>query len=144
MSTRPSGVTFLCVVNGSAALLTLLFWMMVLKRLYFPDAPDSGLDRGSMGSTLGFLVADLAWALPGLVATAVGLWRMRAWGWLMAQMMNALWIYSLTAVWVRDLYLHAITPGGILFLPFVPFSIWAIFYLWMKKSDYFTTQKSAA
>ncbi len=45
-------------------------------------------------------------------------------------MVNILWLYSMTVVWCRDLYTARISPGDVLFLPFVPFSAWAVFYLW--------------
>lgn len=126
---RPRGVTAIAIVNGVAAAITLTFWLVVQQRLF----KDGNLDRASVASTLGFMVADIIWAVPMLIISVPGLWRFQAWGWATAQLANILWMYPLTAAWTRDLYLGSISPGNLLFLPFALFSVWAAYYLWQTR-----------
>ncbi len=134
---RPRGVTTIVVVNSIAALLTVAFWGLVCVRLFAQQTPPAELDRGSLATAFGFMIGDLIWATLLLLLSVVGLWRLRSWGWLAAQMANILWIYSMTVVWSRDFYATTMSPGGILFLPFVPFSVWATFYLWNCRELFF-------
>ena len=128
---RPRCITVIAVVNAFAAVLTIAFWGLVLARLFAPGAvAPAGMDAGSVSTVFGFMVGDLVWAVLTLVVAAAGLWRMKAWGWVAAQMVNILWIYSLTVIWCRDLHLGSISPGAVLFSPFVLFSVWAVFHLW--------------
>lgn len=139
VSARPRGVTIIAVVNSVAAVITVAFWLLVWLRLYGPQATPS-LSRDAMASTLGFLVADLLWAVPLLVISIPGLLRMRFWGWVAAQGANLLWFYSLTNLWVRDLSLGSITPGDIIFLPFLLISVWAAWYLWVHRTPFFSIE----
>jgi hypothetical protein len=133
---RPAGVTAVAIINAVAAILTFAFWLLVFTRLFlghrFPDAAA----RAAAAATAGYLVADLVWALPLLAFSVAGLLRLRGWGWLLAQMVNILWLYSLTAVWVRDLFAGVISPGAVLFLPFALVAAWATFYLWRVRSRF--------
>ena len=132
---RPRGITVIAVVDAFAAMLTIAFWVLVYARLFAPGAASPGeMDAGSVSATFGFMVGDLVWAALTLVVGAVGLWRMRAWGWLAAQMVNILWLYSMTVIWCRDARLGLVSPGAVLFSPFVLFSVWAILYLWRARS----------
>jgi len=134
---RPRGVTVIAVVNAFAAVLTIAFWGLVLARLFAPGAVvPAGMDAGSVSTVYGFMVGDFVWAVLTLVVSAAGLWRMKAWGWVAAQMVNILWIYSLTVIWCRDLHLGAISPGAVLFSPFVLFSVWAVFHLWSVRGEF--------
>jgi hypothetical protein len=136
ISLRPKGLTTIALVNGIAAIVTLTFWLLVQRRLFgsqkFPDV----VDRSSLATTLGFMIADTVWGLPLLILSAVGLWHSRFWGWATAQMVNILWFYALTIAWVRDVYLGSISPGSILFLPFTLFAVWATIYLWRHRSAF--------
>lgn len=130
---RPAGITVLAIVNGAACFLTVLFWALVYFRLF---APSPGMDpvmRASAAATLGFLVGDIVWAVPLLALGASGLWKMRQWGYLSAQMVNILWLYSLTVIWVRDLYAAKISPGAAVFTPFALIAACAVFYLWKSR-----------
>ncbi|MGA1795861.1 MAG: hypothetical protein ACMUIL_08365 [bacterium] len=126
----------IAVINAVAAALTLLFWTLAYIR-FFAGAPirDPVL-RASAAATLGFLVGDLIWAVPVLILSVPGLWRCRDWGWSLAQAANVLWVYSLTAVWVRDLYAGRISPGAVLFTPFALVALWAIVYLWRTRDRF--------
>jgi hypothetical protein len=57
-------------------------------------------------------------------------------GWLSAQMVNLLWLYSMTAIWVRDLYGGQVSPGAVLFSAFPAFSVWAAWYLWRHRERF--------
>lgn len=140
VAVRPRGVTVIAMVNAVATVITVAFWLLVGWRL-FGQSGAVGLSREALASTLGFLVADLVWAVPLLVISIPGLLRMRFWGWVAAQAANLLWFYSLTNLWVRDLYLGTITPGNIIFLPFVLFSIWAAWYLWTHRRLFLTQER---
>ncbi|MBD3178484.1 MAG: hypothetical protein GF417_02210 [Candidatus Latescibacteria bacterium] len=130
---RPKSVTVIAIVNSFGALLTVVFWGMVLVRIFAPESPPPGLDRASLSTTFGFMVSDLAWATALLAVSAIGLVMLRAWGWLAAQMVNILWLYSMTVIWCRDLYSSSISPGAVIFMPFVPFSAWAVIALWKQR-----------
>ena len=142
-TTRQRGITIIAIVNAFGAILTVAFWTLVFVRVFAADDPPTQLDAGSLSTTFGFMIGDLTWALILLILSAVGLWRMRAWGWLMAQMVNILWLYSMTVIWCRDTHGGTISPGTVLFLPFVPFSLWALRYLWNVREDFGVRRKSS-
>jgi hypothetical protein len=135
-SSRPKGIITIALVNSIAAIVTLIFWLLVQHRLFGSQKLPDAVDRPSMATTLGFMIADIAWALPLLILSVVGLWYSRFWGWTMAQMVNILWFYALTITWVRDVYLGRISPGSVLFLPFTLFAVWATLYLWKHRSSF--------
>ncbi|MCU7496480.1 MAG: hypothetical protein HF314_15340 [Ignavibacteria bacterium] len=135
-SRRPRGVTVIIYVNIIEAIITLVFWILVLKRLFASGYLPEGMDRSSAASTFGFMVADLLWALPILVLSIPGLLKMRFRGWTFAQLANILWLYSLTSGWMRDMYLGNVAPGNVLFLPFALFSLWAVYYLWKQRGRF--------
>lgn len=131
---QPKGITVIIVVNIVACLVTIGFWVLVYLRLFTGPALEDPSLRSSASATLGFLVGDLVWAAPLLMLSAIDLARRREWGLLLAQLTNILWLYSLTVIWVRDLYSHFISPGAILFTPFAIFALWAILYLWRERN----------
>lgn len=133
---RPPAIKVIAAVNAAGAILTPAFWGLVFLRLFAAGTPPGGFDAGSLSSTFGFMVGDLVWAEAALIASVVGLLRMRMWGWLSAQIVNALWLYSMTVIWCRDIHGGGISPGALLFLPFVPFSVWALFHLWRVRGDF--------
>jgi hypothetical protein len=132
---RPAGVTFLAVLNAIGLLVTLVFWLYVLFARVVPwpweIAPLH--ERINAATTLGFAVGDLAWSSPLLTLSALGLWRLRSWGWTAAQMTNALWIYSMTVVLIRDAS-SRLTPGSVLFTPFALLALWSASYLWRRRA----------
>jgi hypothetical protein len=89
-------------------------------------------ERANAATTYGFGISDLVWSLPLLFLSCVGLWRLRSWGWTAAQMTNALWVYSMTVVLIRDFY-TTLSPGGMLFTPFAIIAVWATYYLWKHR-----------
>lgn len=133
---RPPGVTIVSIVNWIAASVTLGFWLLVYLRMFAGQSFEDPLLRTSAAATLGFGVGDLLWAVPLLVISAIGLWNRREWGLISAQMVNVLWIYSMTVIWVRDLFLEVLSPGAFLFTPFALFAIWACFYLWGHRREF--------
>lgn len=140
---RLHGVTTIAIVNAFAAILTVAFWGLVFLRIFAADVPPGGLDASSLSTTFGFMIGDLVWAGLVLIISVLGLWRMRMWGWLAAQMVNILWLYSMTVIWCRDIYSGNISPGAVLFLPFVPFSIWAFFYLWNVRDRFWLRKETS-
>ena len=133
---RPRGVAAIAIVNAAGASVTLVFWGLVFVRVFAAGIPPPGLDAGSLSATFGFMIGDLTWAVALQALAAVGLWRMRAWGWLSAQLVNILWLYSMTVIWSRDAYGGRISPGAVLFLPFVPFAAWALVCLWSRRERF--------
>ena len=126
-------ITVIAVVNIVAAVLTLAFWILVYVKLFSGEKMDGSIAPAALSATFGFLVGDLVWAVPLLVISAAGLLKCRAWGLLTAQMVNILWLYSMTAIWVRDLHAGMVSPGAVLFTPFALFAIWAIGFLWKRR-----------
>lgn len=131
---RPSGITFLAAVSYIACGVTLTFWALVyIGRLVPPPGSlASEVDRANAAVTYGFMLGDVLYSAPLLLLAGVGLWRLRAWGWLAAQMANALWIYSMTVILLRDYYSRW-SPGGLLFAPFAIIALWAVPYLWTRR-----------
>jgi hypothetical protein len=139
---RSRGVGTIAIVNAVAGVVTLLFWGLVFLRLFAgPTNPDPVV-RASAAATLGFLVGDVVWAVPLLFLSVAGLRRRRDWGWLVAQMVNALWLYSMTVVWVRDVYAGSISPGAVLFTPFAVIAMWATMHLWKTRRAFFPAHQS--
>lgn len=130
---RPGPVTLIAAVNAAGFFFTLLFWTLVAFRLFLKPDASVLMDRPTAASTLGFLVADCVVALPLLLIGWIGLMKMSFQGWTAAQMANVLWVYALLAVWARDLQLGRLSPGGLAFLPFTVFAVWACLYLWKKR-----------
>jgi hypothetical protein len=135
INTRPTGVSALAIINGIAFFLTLAFWGIVAfkKLVPFPSELSVMSERANAAVTWGFLLGDMLYSAPLLLLAAVGLWRLSALGWTAAQMANILWIYSMTVILLRDAY-TVFSPGGLLFLPFPLISVWAIGYLWKRRS----------
>lgn len=130
---RPLGITVIVLINGIATILTLFFWLLIYIRV-FSKTIEEPVFRAIASSTLGFLVADIFLAVPLLILSCLGLWKLCDWGWLFAQMANIVWIYSIAVVLIRDIYIGKLSPGLLLFLPFALFTIWAIAYLWYARS----------
>ena len=131
---RPRGITFLAIVNLVAFVVTVMFWAFV----YFgqlvpkPGSLESLTERANAAVTYGFMLGDVLYSVPLLVLAGIGLWRLRSWGWLAAQMANTLWIYSMTVILLRDFY-SAWSPGGVLFIPFALVAVGSIPYLWIQR-----------
>jgi hypothetical protein len=134
---RPGGITLLAIVNGVALVLTLVFWGLVYFGRLVPDPGSLGslAERANAAVTYGFMLGDVIYSAPLLLLAALGLWRLRSWGWLAAQMANALWVYSMTVILLRDYY-SAWSPGGLLFIPFTLVAIGSIPYLWMRRQAF--------
>ncbi len=132
---RPLAISFIAIINAVGLLVTIAFWMIVLVKQVMPPPGtlESPFERANVATTYGFLIGDFVWSVPLLFMAAVGLWRMRFYGWTAAQMANALWVYSLTVIWFRDAY-TTISPGGVLFLPFALAALWATFILWRYRT----------
>jgi hypothetical protein len=134
LNTRPAGVTFLVIINALGCIITLLFWLSILFSKLVPSPSDLEVftERVNAATTRGFMIADLLYSVPLLFIATIGLWKMRSWGWTAAQIVNGLWIFSMTVIWTRDVY-SKLSPGGILFLPFTLIAVWAIVYLWRQR-----------
>ncbi len=133
---RRTGIQIIATVNAVAAAVTLAFWSAVYLRLFAGQGIADAVGRAAAAATLGFLVGDIVWALPLLILSVPGVWRRRAWGWLAAQMVNVLWVYSMTVVWVRDAYAGTLSPGGLMFAPFAVFAMWAAVHLWRVRDEF--------
>jgi len=139
---RPAGVSTIAIINGIAFLLTLAFWGMVAieKRVPFPSELSVMSERANAAVTWGFLVGDIIFSAPLLLVATVCLWRLSALGWTAAQMVNILWIYSMTIILMRDAF-TVLSPGGMVFPPFALFAVWATVYLWKHRSLFWASEK---
>lgn len=133
-SRRPLGITVNAIINGVAFLLTLLFWGTVAftKAVPYPSDVVGLPERANAATTWGFLIGDIALSAPLLLLATIGLWKPRAWGWTAAQMVNIVWVCSMTIIILRDAY-TSFSPGGMLLIPFVPAAVWSMFYLWKRR-----------
>jgi hypothetical protein len=131
---RPTGISVIAIINGIACVITILFWAMVFFRhlVPWPGELTAVPERANAATTYGFLIGDILWSAPLLYLAAIGVWRLRPWGWTSAQMVNALWVYSMTVIWIRDAY-TVVSPGALLFTPFTLVAIWSTYYLWNKR-----------
>jgi len=131
---RPTSISIIAIINGLGLLITILFWGTVyFKRLIpSPGSLTNMAERANAATTYGFMIGDIIWSAPLLLLAAIGLWRQRFWGWTAAQMVNILWVYSMTLVWIRDSY-STISPGAMIFLPFTVAAVWATYYLWKHR-----------
>jgi hypothetical protein len=130
-SQRSASVSIIAIINGLGLLITILFCGMVYFKRLVPAPGDltDVAERANAATTYGFMIGDIIWSAPLLLLAAIGLWRQRFWGWTAAQMVNILWVYSMTLVWIRDSY-STISPGALIFLPFTVAAVWATYYLW--------------
>src|SRR5512140_3679140 len=101
---RSGGLTFLAIVNAVALFVTLAFWgFVIFRRLVpFPGDLDAIAERAGSAVTYGFMLGDILYSVPLLLLAWLGLLKLKLWGWLAAQMANALWIYSMTVILMRD------------------------------------------
>lgn len=133
---RASGIKLIAVVNGFAAILHVIFWILAFLHLAKQPFVTHLADHVVLATTYGFGIADLIWSVTFLTVGSIGLWRMNQTGWLAAQFANVLYWYSLTVVLTRDLVSSTLSPGTVLFLPFAIFSIWAAYYLWKIRNQF--------
>ena len=134
---RSGGLIFLSIVNAVAFVVTILFWALVFFRRLVPLPGDltSMPDRANSAVTYGFMIGDVLYSAPLLAMACLGIRRLKTWGWMAAQMVNILWIYSMTVILLRDAY-TTMSPGGLLFIPFTLVAVWAIPYLWKRRKDF--------
>jgi hypothetical protein len=135
-SERPAGIKLIASVNGVAALLHLLFWIMAFIRLPALSVQETAMEKINLATTYGFGIADIIWSVPLLLTGSIGLWQKKFAGWLGAYLANGLYWYSFTVILVRDLSAQAIAPGTMLFLPFALFAFWAAYYLWQVRLSF--------
>ncbi len=130
------GIKLIAVVNGVASMLHLGLWALAFHRLPSPFAAINDSVRMDLLVTYGIGVADLVFSMPLLFVGSVWLYRRKFAGFLAAQMANALWWYSFTFSFVRDLGASGLRPGTAMFLPFALFSVWAAWHLWLHRSEF--------
>lgn len=134
---RTFGIKLISVINGIAALLHLIFWILAFFHLS-KSAPQNTLaEQANLATTYGFGIADILWSITFLTVGSIELWKMNQLGWLAAQFANVLYWYSLTVILTKDIVSGSISPGTILFLPFAVLSFWIAFYLWKIRDKFF-------
>jgi hypothetical protein len=133
---RTFGIKLIAVVNGIAAVLHLIFWIVAFIRLSSFSPQNVVAEKLNLATTYGFGIADIIWSVPLLAIGSIGLWKLKQVGWLAANLANVLYWYSLTVVLTRDLSSSSIAPGTILFFPFALFSFWVAYYLWKVRSTF--------
>jgi hypothetical protein len=128
-------IRFLSLWNWIGFGLTLLFWgaIAISHRVLLPWELATPLEKGASAVTYGFLLGDLLYSLPLLFLAARGLALQKSWGWMSAQMANALWVYSMTLILIRDGFTRW-SPGSVLFIPFLIIAIISIPWLWKNRS----------
>jgi hypothetical protein len=134
---RTFRLKLIAVVNGMAAVLHLIFWILAFIHLFKLPAANNIAERVNFSTIYGFGIADIIWSITFLTVGSINLWKMKQNGWLAAQFANVLYWYSFTVIITRDLASNTIAPGTILFLPFALFSFWVAYYLWKVRSTFF-------
>jgi hypothetical protein len=132
---RPRVVTVIVMINLLGWLTTEGLWVYLHMTGQIPPIAQmqSFFERSYIGLVLGFTVADLLWSNLLLLASIVGLWRMRSWGWTAALMANTIWVYAMTVTLVRDIMVTW-TAGMLFFLSFAVFALLSSSYLWWQRS----------
>jgi hypothetical protein len=136
---RPTSAKIIAIVNGIAFAVTLLFWGLAFfgNLIPYPGGLTILSERANAATTYGFMIGDIIWSAPLLLLGTIGIWRLRPWGWTSAQMVNVLWVYSMTVIWMRDAF-TTLSPGGMLFLPFTVFAVWATYSLWKTRAIFWS------
>jgi hypothetical protein len=130
------GIKVISIMNGVAAMLHLLFWILAIIKLPALSRAVNIEQKINLATVYGFGIADLIFSVPFLLAGAFLLWKIKIQGWLAAQIANVLYWYSFTVILSRDISSGALAPGTIIFLPFALFSIWAAYHLWQVRGAY--------
>lgn len=134
---RTFGIKLISVINGLAAFLHLIFWIIAFLHLSKSAPQSSFAAQANFATTYGFGIADIIWSITFLTVGSIALWKLKQLGWIAAQFANVLYWYSLTVILTKDLYTSSLSPGTILFLPFALFSFWVSFYLWRVRDKFF-------
>jgi hypothetical protein len=129
-SKQTYGIKLIAMINGIAAFLHILFWILAFTRLPSISSLSNVAEQINLATTFGFGIADIIWSVPFLLLGSIMLLKNKLIGWLGANFANVLYWYSFTVIIIRDLSSGSLSPGTILFLPFALFSFWAAFYLW--------------
>jgi len=131
---RPSLVSVIVIVNSIGWIATLGVWIYFHLAGMIPsiESMNSYWERAYIGSVHGFSIADVVWSNIFLLASIIGLWNMRSWGWTAALMANTIWIYSMTVTLVRDMH-TMLTEGTLFFLFFAVFALFSTVYLWIRR-----------
>lgn len=142
-SKRPVLVTAIVVVNILGWIATEGVWAYLHFNRQIPSVSmvDTYWEKAYMGLVNGFTVADVVWSNAFLLASIVGLWRMRAWGWTAALMANTIWLYTMTFTLVRDMII-GLTAATAFFLFFAVFAVFSTVYLWTQRSLFWTKRNS--
>ncbi|MFC2088684.1 hypothetical protein ACFLSX_03705 [Calditrichota bacterium] len=129
-------IKLISIINGIAALLHLIFWILAFTRLPSISSFGTVSEQMNLATTYGFGIADIIWSVPFLLLGSIALWKNKLVGWMGAYFANVLYWYSFTVIILRDLTADSISPGTILFLPFALFAFWAAYYLWKVQSSF--------
>jgi len=129
-------IKIIASINGLAALMHILFWIIAFVRLPSISSQMNIADRINLATTYGFGIADFIWSVPLLLIGSIGLWKKTEIGWVSSLLANALYWYSFTVIVIRDLSSDSFSPGFKLFLPFALISFWTTYFLW-KNRDLF-------
>ena len=72
---RPTGITFLAVVNYVACIVTLVFWALVFfgRLVPTPGSLQSEVERANAAVTYGFMLGDVLYSVPLLLLAGAGL-----------------------------------------------------------------------
>ena len=133
---RAFGIKLIALINGIAALLHLLFWIIAFVRLPSISSYGPVAEQMNLATTYGFGFADIIWSVPFLLLGSIALWKNKLVGWLGALFANVLYWYSFTVIIIRDLSANSMSPGTILFLPFALFAFWAAYFLWEVRDSF--------
>lgn len=131
---RPFPVSIIVFVNLVGWISTLGVWIYfhVTGRIPSFNLLNSYWENAYLGIVHGFSIADAIWSNIFLLASVIGLWKMKSWGWTAALMANTIWLYSMTVTFVRDLN-TMFTAGTLFFLFFAVFALFSTIYLWIRR-----------
>ena len=130
------GIKIIAIINGLAALLHLVFWIFVYIKMPSISSPESLAEQINLATIYGFGLADIVWSVPFLLLGSILLRKGNLIGWMCAYFANVLYWYSFTIIMLRDNASGSLSPGSILFLPFVLFSFWAAYHLWKVRASF--------
>ncbi len=132
----PKHIKLLAGINILGTIITLLFWSMVFCKIESPLSITSAAEKLNAATIYGFGIADFIWSVPFMIFSTIGLLKRELWGWMLAQMTNALWWYAISVILIRDMYASRLSPGTLIFLPFTIFAFWSAAYLWKWRGEF--------
>lgn len=131
---RPAGVNAIIIFGILGWITTEGLWayLHITHQIPAIASMNSYWEKSYIGLVNGFTMADAIWSNITILASIIGLWKMKTWGWTAAMMSNTIWVYTMTYTMVRDIMVK-VTFGMVFFSVFALGAMVSTVYLWQKR-----------